>query len=44
VISLSSLYPVVTILLSILLLRERITVREGVGIAFALAAGWLLAG
>ena len=44
VISLSSLYPVVTILLSILLLRERITIREGVGIAFALTAGWLLAG
>ena len=44
VISLSSLYPVVTILLSILLLREKITVREGVGIAFALTAGWLLAG
>ncbi len=44
VISLSSLYPVVTILLSILLLRERITVREGIGIGFALTAGWLLAG
>jgi len=44
VISLSSLYPVVTILLSILLLHEKITKREGLGIAFALAAGWLLAG
>jgi transporter family protein len=44
VIALSSLYPVVTILLSILLLHERITRREGLGIVFALAAGWLLAG
>jgi transporter family protein len=44
VISLSSLYPVVTIVLSILLLHEKITKREGLGIAFALAAGWLLAG
>jgi transporter family protein len=44
VIALSSLYPVVTIILSILLLHERITKREGLGIAFALAAGWLLAG
>ena len=44
VISLSSLYPVITILLSVLLLHEKITRREGLGIAFALAAGWLLAG
>jgi transporter family protein len=44
VISLSSLYPVITIGLSILLLHEKITKREGLGIAFALAAGWLLAG
>jgi transporter family protein len=44
VISLSSLYPVVTIALSMLLLHEKITKREGLGIAFALAAGWLLAG
>jgi len=44
VISLSSLYPVITIGLSILLLHEKITRREGLGIAFALAAGWLLAG
>ena len=44
VISLSSLYPVVTILLSLLILHERISKREGLGIAFALAAGWLLAG
>jgi transporter family protein len=44
VISLSSLYPVVTIAISILVLREKITWREGLGIAFALTAGWLLAG
>jgi transporter family protein len=44
IIGLSSLYPVVTIALSILLLHEKITRREGLGIAFALLAGWLLAG
>ena len=44
IIALSSLYPVVTILLSILLLHEKITRREGLGIALALTAGWLLAG
>jgi transporter family protein len=44
VISLSSLYPVVTIALSIVLLREKITPREGLGIGCALLAGWLLAG
>ena len=44
VISLSSLYPVITIALSILFLHEKITRREGLGIAFALMAGWLLAG
>jgi transporter family protein len=44
IIALSSLYPVVTIALSILLLHETITRREGLGIALALVAGWLLAG
>ena len=44
VIALSSLYPVVTILLSILFLHEKITIREGAGIVLALAAGFLLAG
>jgi bacterial/archaeal transporter family protein len=44
VISLSSLYPVITIALSVLLLHEKITRREGLGIALALTAGWLLAG
>ncbi len=44
VISLSSLYPVITILLSVLFLHERVSRREGLGIGFALLAGWLLAG
>ena len=44
VISLSSLYPVITIALSMLLLHEKITKREGLGIAFAITACWLLAG
>ncbi len=44
VISLSSLYPVVTIMLSLIFLHERVSRREGLGIAFALLAGWLLAG
>jgi transporter family protein len=42
VISLSSLYPVITILLSMLFLHEKISQRESIGIAFALTAGWLL--
>jgi transporter family protein len=44
IISLSSLYPVVTIALSIAFLHEKITPREGLGIVLALTAGWLLAG
>jgi transporter family protein len=44
VISLSSLYPVITIALSVLLLHEKITKREGLGIAFALGACWLFSG
>jgi bacterial/archaeal transporter family protein len=44
VITLSSLYPVITIFLSVALLHERISRREGIGIVLALAAGWLLAG
>ena len=44
VIAMSSLYPVVTIVLSVLFLRERISLREGLGIACALVAGLLLAG
>jgi bacterial/archaeal transporter family protein len=43
IIALSSLYPVVTILLSILLLHDKITPRQGLGIVLALTAGWLLA-
>jgi bacterial/archaeal transporter family protein len=42
VISLSSLYPVVTIALSIAFLHDKISKREGLGVAFALLAGWLL--
>jgi transporter family protein len=42
VISLSSLYPVVTIALSIAFLHDKLSKREGLGIAFALTAGWLL--
>jgi uncharacterized membrane protein len=34
----------ITIFLSIALLHERISRREGIGIVLALAAGWLLAG
>jgi transporter family protein len=44
VIAMSSLYPVVTIVLSILFLQEKISPREGMGIACALLAGFLLAG
>jgi transporter family protein len=44
VIAMSSLYPVITIALSILLLHEKISSREGLGIACALLAGFLLAG
>lgn len=44
VITMSSLYPLITILLSMALLHERISRREGVGIVLALAAGWCLAG
>ena len=44
VIAMSSLYPVVTIVLSLLFLHEKISSREGLGIACALLAGFLLAG
>jgi transporter family protein len=44
VIAMSSLYPVITIVLSILFLQEKISTREGLGIACALLAGFLLAG
>ena len=44
VIAMSSLYPVVTIVLSILFLQEKISAREGLGIVCALLAGFLLAG
>jgi transporter family protein len=44
VVTLSALYPVVTILLSITFLHEKISLREGLGIVFALIASVLLAG
>jgi transporter family protein len=44
VISVSALYPVITIGFGVLVLRERINLREGLGIACALAACWLFAG
>jgi transporter family protein len=43
VVTLSALYPLVTILISIALLHERLTTRQGVGIALALVASALLA-
>lgn len=43
VVTVSALYPLVTILLSILFLQERLTLRQGVGIVFALIASVLLA-
>jgi len=43
VVTLSALYPLVTILLSITFLHEKLTPREGVGIVLALIASVLLA-
>ncbi len=43
VVPLTSLYPVVTVLLSRLILQETLTPRHLAGIALALLAGWLLA-
>jgi transporter family protein len=43
VVTLSALYPLVTILISVALLHERITPRQSVGIVFALIASALLA-
>src|SRR3984957_21084476 len=43
VIAMSSLYPVVTIVLSVLFLQEKISAREGLGIVCALLPGFLLA-
>ncbi len=44
VITLSALYPLVTIILSILFLHEKLSLRQGIGIGFALVASVLLAG
>jgi transporter family protein len=43
VVTLSALYPVVTILISIAFLHERLTHRQGIGIVLALIASALLA-
>ncbi len=43
VVPLTSLYPVITVVVSQLLLHETLTLRHLAGIALALAAGWLLA-
>jgi transporter family protein len=44
VVTLSALYPLVTILLSIAFLHEKLTPRQGAGIVLALIASVLLAG
>lgn len=43
VVTLSALYPLVTIVLSIAFLHERLTMRQGIGIVLALLASALLA-
>ena len=43
VVTLSALYPVVTIVISILFLHEKLTRTQGIGIIFALIASVLLA-
>ena len=43
VVTLSALYPLVTILLSVSFLHESLTTRQGIGIAVALVASVLLA-
>jgi transporter family protein len=43
VVPLTALYPLVTVILSLVVLQETITPRQWVGVALALAAVWLLA-
>ncbi len=43
VVPLTSLYPVLTVILSLIFLRETVSLRQGAGVACALAAVWLLA-
>lgn len=43
VVTLSALYPLVTILLSVAFLREKLTTRQGIGIVLAMIASALLA-
>ena len=44
VVTMTALYPLVTILLSLLILKERINLRQGVGLGMALVAMVLLSG
>lgn len=44
VVTITALYPVVTILLSYLILKEEITLRQAIGMLFALIAMVLMAG
>jgi transporter family protein len=41
---LTGLYPLITICLSIVILKESLEMRQMIGVAFAVAAVWLLAG
>jgi len=43
VVPLTSLYPVVTVVLSFLFLKEALSLRQGVGLLLAMVAVWLLA-
>jgi len=43
IVTLTALYPVISILLAVFFLHESITLRQGVGILFALAAMFLVA-
>jgi transporter family protein len=43
VVSLTALYPVISILLAVFILQEPITVKQGLGISFALVAMFLVA-
>jgi transporter family protein len=42
VVPITALYPLVTIILAVLLLRERVTIQQGIGMALAVIAVVLL--
>lgn len=42
IVSVTALYPVISILLAMFILKEPITVKQGMGIIFALTAIWLV--